>query len=223
MADIQFLKSLQTYLSQKNIALVAVSKTMPIDSILEIYNNGQRIFGENRAQELADKYDQLPKDIEWHMIGHLQRNKVKLIAPFVHLIHSVDSLRLLKEINKQGTVNDRIINCLLQVHIADEENKFGFSSSEIQRILNDEEFSKMIHIRIVGIMGMATNTNDQNKVRQEFATLTTYFSNLKKEHFHSEKNFKEISMGMSGDYQIAIEEGTTMLRIGSLLFGKRKK
>jgi len=163
MADIQFLKSLQTYLSQKNIALVAVSKTMPIDSILEIYNNGQRIFGENRAQELADKYDQLPKDIEWHMIGHLQRNKVKLIAPFVHLIHSVDSLRLLKEINKQGTVNDRIINCLLQVHIADEENKFGFSSSEIQRILNDEEFSKMIHIRIVGIMGMATNTNDQNK------------------------------------------------------------
>jgi len=201
--------------------LVAVSKTKPMEAIQRLYDQGQRVFGESKAQELTPKYEQLPKDIEWHMIGHLQRNKVKYIAPFISLIHSVDSPRLLKEVNKQARREDRVIDCLLQFHIADEESKYGFRLETAVELLEGESYAQMEHIRIVGVMGMATFTDNTDQVRREFQQLHGIFQKLKADHFAGEESFTEISMGMSGDYQIAIEEGSTMVRIGTLLFGER--
>ena len=204
-----------------DVCLVAVSKTKPIDAILEKYNQGQRIFGENKVQELVAKYEGLPKDIEWHLIGHLQTNKVKYIAPFVSLIHSIDSLKLLKEVNKEAKKNNRIINCLLQFHIAQEETKYGLNLEEVKTLLESEEFIQMENVSVVGIMGMASFSDDENQVRDEFRILENTFSILKSHYFKFNNNFKEISMGMSGDYKIAIEEGSTMIRVGSLIFGNR--
>ena len=197
----------------KEVALVAVSKTKPNTAILEAYQAGQRIFGENKVQELAQKAEKLPKDIAWHMIGHLQTNKVKFIAPFVSLIHAVDSLKLLKEINKRAEQNNRIIDCLLQVHIATERSKFGFGREEVESALNQAEEFK--NIRITGLMGMATFTDDTQQVVDEFKSLKTIFDSIKNEHITT------LSMGMSGDYQLAIEQGSTMIRVGSAIFGHR--
>jgi len=205
----------------KNVSLIAVSKTKPESSILDAYNAGQRSFGENKAQEMATKFESLPKDIAWHMIGHLQTNKVKLIAPFVELIHGVDSLNLLKEINKQGLKNNRIIDVLLQFHIATEDTKFGLSITEATALLTDPEYNLLKNIRIIGVMGMASFTNNENLIRQEFQTLKNYFNSLKTIHFTHENFFKELSMGMSGDYEIAVEQGSTMVRVGSAIFGER--
>jgi PLP dependent protein len=206
----------------QNVNLVAVSKTKPIEAILEAYQAGQRIFGENKALELVDKYEVLPKDIIWHFIGHLQTNKVKYIAPFVHLIHSVDSAKLLTVINKEGEKNKRTIDCLLQFYIATEESKYGFDLEEASALLNSKEFKEMQNIRIIGVMGMATYSNDNQLIHQEFAQLKTFFKKLKKEFFSDKLYYKEISMGMSGDYQIAIEEGSTMVRIGTSIFSQIK-
>jgi pyridoxal phosphate enzyme (YggS family) len=205
----------------QSVTLVAVSKTKPVEDIMEAYNAGQRIFGENKVQELVGKYEALPKDIQWHLIGHLQSNKVKYIAPFVALIHSVDSLKLLVEINKQALKNNRIIDCLLQFHVATEETKFGLNLSEARELLTSDDYKKMQNIRLVGIMGMASFTENQELIRREFHILTTHFIELKNTAFNSNEAFTEISMGMSGDYQIAIEEGSTMIRLGSTLFGTR--
>ncbi|MEI7595074.1 MAG: YggS family pyridoxal phosphate-dependent enzyme [Bacteroidota bacterium] len=205
----------------KNVKLIAVSKTQPIEYIQEAYNGGQRVFGENKVQELNSKYEALPKDIEWHFIGHLQSNKVKYIAPFVNLIHSVDSLSILEEINRQATKNDRTIACLIQFHIAMEETKFGFSLDEAVELLNSEAFKALNNIEIIGVMGMATYTDDNNHIRKEFKCLKSIFNHLKSEYFTDKASFKEISMGMSGDFEIAIEEGSTMVRIGSSIFGER--
>jgi len=205
----------------ENVQLVAVSKTKPNEDIIEAYNEGQRVFGENKVQELTTKYEELPKDIQWHMIGHLQRNKVKYIAPFVSMIHAVDSLRLLKEINKQAKKNERVINCLLQFHIAEESTKFGLDLSEAKELLSSDEFKAMDSITICGVMGMATFTDDEDQVRREFRELKKSFNVLKESFFKGNDSFKEISMGMSGDYKSAIEEGSTMVRIGSTIFGAR--
>jgi pyridoxal phosphate enzyme (YggS family) len=205
----------------ENVQLVAVSKTKPNEDIIEAYNEGQRVFGENKVQELTTKYEELPKDIQWHMIGHLQRNKVKYIAPFVSMIHAVDSLRLLKEINKQAKKNERVINCLLQFHIAEESTKFGLDLSEAKELLSSDEFKAMDSITICGVMGMATFTDDEDQVRREFRELKKSFNVLKESFFKGNDPFKEISMGMSGDYKSAIEEGSTMVRIGSTIFGAR--
>ncbi len=201
--------------------LIAVSKTHPSSAILQAYTAKQKAFGENKVQELLDKYDTLPKDIEWHFIGHLQSNKVKYIAPFVHLIHGVDSLKLLKEINKEGQKINRIIPVLLQIHIATEESKFGFSSAELLQLLSPHLLSSLPFINIRGVMGMATYTEDENTIRKEFKTLKNIFSDLKQHFFTDNNNFTEVSMGMSGDYKLAIEEGSTMVRVGSLIFGSR--
>jgi len=200
--------------------LIAVSKTKPNADLLEAYEAGQRAFGENKVQELAQKAEELPKDIEWHMIGHLQRNKVKYIAPFVHLIHGVDSLRLLKEIDKQAKKNERTIHCLLQMYIADEETKFGFSFEELMEMINSDEFQELTNVKIVGLMGMATNTDDMEKVRHEFKSLKSIFNKLK-EAEQASIDMQELSMGMTNDYQVACEEGSTMVRIGSAIFGTR--
>jgi PLP dependent protein len=209
-------------LEKKKVKLVAVSKTKPVSDILELYNLGQRDFGENYVQELAEKYSRLPQDIRWHFIGHLQSNKVKSIASFVHLIHGVDSFRLLKEINKQAQKNNRVIDCLLQVHIAQEETKFGFNEEELDELLHthSKELEELVNINVIGLMGMASFSDDMNKVRSEFAYLQNLF---KKYALLPAPNFQlqTLSMGMSGDYKIAIEEGSTMVRIGSLLFGAR--
>jgi pyridoxal phosphate enzyme (YggS family) len=205
----------------QDVKLVAVSKTKPNEDIMKAYSAGHKIFGENRVQDLAKKYEELPKDIEWHMIGHLQTNKVKYVAPFVRLIHSIDSFKLLKTVNKEAAKNDRIIDCLLQFHIAAEETKFGFSIEEVIAILESEEFTDLNNIRITGLMGMATFTEDEEIIREEFKYLAKCFNELKDKYFTGEDSFKEISMGMSGDYQIAIEEGSTMIRVGSLIFGAR--
>lgn len=202
----------------EHVTLVAVSKTKPASDILEAYETGQRIFGENRAQELASKYEALPKDIEWHMIGHLQRNKVKYIAPFVTLIHGVDSFKLLKEINKEAKKNERCIDVLLQFHIAIESSKFGFDSNEVNEMISSPEFQNLSNIRVRGVMGMATFTSDQRQVREEFTDLRKHFEQLKPSFT---TDFNVISMGMSGDYEIAISCGSTMVRIGSTIFGKR--
>ena len=204
-----------------NVSLVAVTKTKPVSDLEEVYKAGQRIFGENKVQEMVEKYDQLPKDIQWHLIGHLQTNKVKFIAPFVSMIHSVDSLKLLNEINKEAKKNNRTIDCLLQFHIAEEETKFGLSLEEAKEILETREFVEMQNISVVGIMGMATFTNDLEIVQHEFRTLESYFQILKSHFFKYNRDFKEISMGMSGDYLLAIEEGSTMVRVGSSIFGAR--
>jgi pyridoxal phosphate enzyme (YggS family) len=199
----------------KEVTLVAVSKTKPNTAILEAYQAGQRIFGENKVQELAQKAEELPKDIAWHMIGHLQTNKVKFIAPFVSLIHGVDSLKLLKEINKRAEQNNRIIDCLLQVHIATESSKFGFGIEEVESALNQAKAFK--NMKIIGLMGMATFTDDTQQVVDEFKSLKTVFDSIKNEHITT------LSMGMSGDYKLAIEQGSTMIRVGSAIFGHRNK
>ena len=204
-----------------NVTLVAVSKTKPNELIEEAYSSGHRIFGENKAQELKNKAEVLPKDIEWHFIGHLQSNKVKYIAPYASLIHSIDSLKLLTEVNKQALKNKRIIDCLLQFHIATEESKFGLSLEEVYKILTSNEFSSLKNIRIVGVMGMASFINSEEQVRNEFTSLKHIFIQLKNSFFIQSENFKTISMGMSGDYKLAIEEGSTMVRVGSAIFGIR--
>jgi pyridoxal phosphate enzyme (YggS family) len=211
----------QEILQGTNCKLIAVSKTKPEELLMEAYDAGQRIFGENKVQELVGKYENLPKDIQWHMIGHLQSNKVKYIAPFVHLIHSVDSLKLLKEINKQGAKNNRIIDCLIQVYIADEDTKFGLSESELLELIHNDQFKVMNNIRITGLMGMATNTNDQSQIKSEFRSLKTFFDKLQTELNMNNVELKEISMGMSGDYDIAVKEGSTLIRVGSSIFGSR--
>ncbi len=213
------LKEIKKGLSE-NCTLVAVSKTKPNDDIKQAYEAGHLDFGENKVQELVQKAEELPKDIRWHMIGHLQRNKVKYIAPFVHLIHGVDSLKLLKEINKQGAKTDRVIDCLLQIHIAEEDTKFGLDSGELEDILNGDDLKEMTHIRIVGLMGMATNTHDESQVRKEFRRLKSLFEELK-DSDHTHVQMSVLSMGMSGDYQLALEEGSNMVRIGSAIFGSR--
>jgi pyridoxal phosphate enzyme (YggS family) len=215
------LQEVRGKLKPKNVTLVAVSKTKPNEAILEMYNEGQRVFGENKVQEITAKYEALPKDIEWHLIGHLQTNKVKYIAPFVQMIHSIDSLKLLKEVNKQAKRNERTIDCLLQMHIANEDTKFGLDNAEVKELLESEAYRNFENIRIVGVMGMATFTDDMEQVRQEFKTLNYIFENLKLAYFQKNDAFSEISMGMSGDFELAIEEGSTMVRVGSLLFGSR--
>lgn len=201
--------------------LVAVSKTKPVELLQEAYDAGQRIFGENKALEMRDKHDALPQDINWHFIGHLQKNKVKYIAPFVSLIHSIDSLQLLQVVEKEAAKHDRTIDCLLQFHIATEETKFGLDLEEARQLLESSQYNAMSHVHICGVMGMATNTDDMSLVRKEFATLKSYFDFLKKEYFVDDDSFCEISMGMSHDYKIAIEEGSTLVRIGSSIFGPR--
>ncbi|MEZ5043555.1 MAG: YggS family pyridoxal phosphate-dependent enzyme [Saprospiraceae bacterium] len=213
----QILKELAT----THTHLIAVSKTKPIEQIMEMYHQGQRAFGENKVQELVEKQAALPADIEWHLIGHLQTNKVKQIAPFVHLIHSVDSLKLLQEIDKQAAKNNRIIDCLLQIKIAKEVTKFGLSQKDAVGLLQSEDFQQLQHTRIVGLMGMATFTDKENQVQQEFRSLKTFFDKLKVSFFANTDYFREISMGMSDDYPLAQKEGSTMVRIGSLLFGHR--
>ena len=204
-----------------SVKLVAVSKTKPNEDILAAYNSGYKIFGENKVQDLVKKQEELPKDIEWHFIGHPQSNKVKFIAPFISLIHGVDSLKLLKVIDKEGRKNNRTVNCLLQFHIAGESTKFGLSLGEAKDILASEEFNSLKNIVIAGVMGMATYTDDKNQIRNEFCVLKNIFSTLKNEYFSNSEKFKEISMGMSDDYPIAIEEGSTLIRVGSKIFGAR--
>ncbi len=208
-------------LKPTNTRLIAVSKTKPVAKIEGLYQEGQRDFGENRIQELVEKQAQLPSDIRWHFIGHLQTNKVKQIAPFVQLIHAVDSLKLLREINKQAVRQERVIACLLQFKIAEEDSKYGLSINDGKRLLQHPDFRAMRNVQIAGVMGMATFTTDMQQVRQEFQRLKSYFDLLKSAYFADKPDFKEISMGMSGDYKVAIEEGSTMVRIGSLLFGAR--
>ncbi|MBV5312804.1 MAG: YggS family pyridoxal phosphate-dependent enzyme [Prolixibacteraceae bacterium] len=203
------------------VQLVAVSKTKPAELLMEAYRHGQRAFGENKVQELVGKYEQLPKDIEWHFIGHLQTNKVKYIAPFVHLIHGVDSFKLLKSIDSEAKKVGRIIPCLLQFYIAEEESKFGLSLEEGTEILSLAEFKLLKNLQISGVMGMATYTDDELQIKKEFANLKSIFGRLKSDYFAQNPDFKEISMGMSGDYLLAVEEGSTMVRIGSTIFGER--
>ncbi len=214
------LKAIKNSLPQ-NVTLVAVSKTKPNSDIMEAYNAGQRIFGENKVQDLSKKYEDLPKDIEWHFIGHLQTNKIKYISSFVSLIHGVDSKKLLFAINKEGKKVDRKIKCLLQFHIAEESTKFGMTIEEVTQIFNEISVSNIENIEICGVMGMATNTEDRDQVAKEFKHLHSIFSQLKKEFFPNQDSFSIISMGMSGDYKIAIEQGSTMVRVGSSIFGVR--
>jgi len=204
-----------------HVTLVAVSKTWPVPDLMEAYNAGQRIFGENKIQEMADKYEQMPKDIEWHMIGHVQTNKVKYMAPFVSLVHGVDSLKLLAEINKQAQKNGRVIDCLLQMHIAEEDTKFGLDEAELNELLASAEFKQMENIKVTGLMGMATFTDDEARIKKEFSNLQSVFKSLGQ--LPETPNFKPetLSMGMSGDYQLAIACGSTMVRIGSSIFGNR--
>ncbi|MBE6335941.1 MAG: YggS family pyridoxal phosphate-dependent enzyme [Lentimicrobiaceae bacterium] len=205
----------------ENVTLIAVSKTKPISDLQEAYDAEQRIFGENKALEMREKYQQLPEDIQWHFIGHLQTNKIKYIAPFVSLIHSIDSLSLLEAVNKEAAKNNRVINCLLQFHIAQEETKFGLDIDEAKQILESDTFKQMNNVRIVGVMGMATFTEDITQIRNEFKSLKKIYDILKENYFKDDTSFKEISMGMSDDYPIAIEEGATMVRVGSKIFGAR--
>ncbi len=201
----------------EEVTLVAVSKTKPLSDIEAAYAAGQRVFGENKVQEMTAKWEALPKDIEWHMIGHLQRNKVKYMAPYVALIHGVDSGRLLREINKQAEKNNRVIDCLLQIHIAEESTKFGFDTSELQQLVEELSANPLPHVSIKGVMGMATFTQDETQIRKEFRTLKHHYDNLR-------QNFETmniLSMGMSGDFEIAIEEGSSMIRVGSKIFGER--
>ena len=210
------LKNLNAQLS-KNVTLVAVSKTKPSSDILKAYSTGQRDFGENKIQEMSSKWEELPKDINWHMIGHVQTNKVKYMAPFVHLIHAVDSFKLLEEINKQAKKNNRVINCLIQIKIAEEDSKFGLSSEDAVELISSPEVSRLSNINIQGLMGMATFTENEQQLRKEFKIIKSVFDELK----NKIAGFNTLSIGMSGDYQIAIEEGSTMVRIGSSIFGER--
>lgn len=200
-----------------NVTLVAISKTKPSSDILEAYKAGQKIFGENKIQEMAEKWEELPKDIEWHMVGHVQTNKVKYMAPFVSLVHAVDSLKLLKEIDKEAKKNNRTINCLLQIKIAEEDSKFGISIEDAGKILASREFAALDHVKVTGLMGMATFTNDMDQVKKEFQYLKENFDALKNDY----PNLEILSMGMSADYKIAVESGSNMVRIGSAIFGER--
>ena len=203
----------------EHVTLVAVSKTKPVTDLMEAYEAGQRIFGENKIQEMTDKWEEMPKDIQWHMIGHVQTNKVKFMASYVSLIHGVDSLKLLQEINKQALKNNRVIDCLLQIHIAEEETKFGLDEKELASLLASDEFHTMKNIQIIGLMGMATFTENQNQIKKEFTHLKSIFDSLQRTD--ALQCLSTISMGMSGDYQLAIECGSTMVRIGSSIFGGR--
>lgn len=204
----------------EHVTLVAVSKTKPVTDLMEAYEAGQRIFGENKIQEMTDKWEEMPKDIQWHMIGHVQTNKVKFMAPFVSLIHGVDSLKLLQEINKQALKNNRVIDCLLQIHIAEEETKFGLDEKELASLLASADFHNLKNIQILGLMGMATFTENQNQIKKEFTHLKSIFDSLQATETVNCK-LNTVSMGMSGDYQLAIECGSTMVRIGSSIFGGR--
>ena len=204
----------------EHVTLVAVSKTKPVSDLMQAYEAGQRIFGENKIQEMTDKWEEMPKDIQWHMIGHVQSNKVKFMAPFVSLIHGVDSLKLLQEINKQALKNNRVIDCLLQIYIAEEESKFGLDENELNELLSSSKFKEMKNIRILGLMGMATFTDDQNQIKKEFTHLKSIFDSIQSIENENLK-LNTISMGMSGDYQLAIDCGSTMVRIGSSIFGGR--
>ncbi len=214
MAIVENIQFIEKEIEGKGVTLVAVSKTKPVEMLMEAYNADFKRFGENYVQELVDKYQQMPKDIEWHFIGHLQSNKVKYIAPFVSLIHSVDSLKLLQEINKQATKNNRVIDCLLQIYIAEEDTKSGMTEEECLEILKAETLP---NVRIVGLMGMTTLTDDEVQIRKEFKKLCEFFKELRTQNFQ----LSTLSMGMSGDYAIAIEEGSTMIRVGSKIFGGR--
>lgn len=218
----QSLNEIKTYCETNGATLVAVSKTHPAEEIKAAYDLGLRDFGENRVQELVAKQPELPEDIRWHMIGHLQRNKVKYIAPFVHMIHSVDTLKLLTEINKEAAKQQRTIKCLLQVHIALEETKFGFDDQEVIAFFEQGLYKSFPHVTISGLMGMATFTDDMKQVRYEFRYLADLFARIQEHHFEKKDCFNVLSMGMSGDYRIAIEEGSTLVRVGSLIFGQRK-
>ncbi|NRT12796.1 YggS family pyridoxal phosphate-dependent enzyme [Flavobacterium sp. 14A] len=204
----------------EQVTLVAVSKTKPVSDLMEAYDAGQRIFGENKIQEMAEKWEEMPKDIQWHMIGHVQTNKVKFMAPFVSLVHGVDSLKLLSEINKQALKNDRSIDCLLQMHIAEEDTKFGLDKQELHELLESNDFKELRNIRIVGLMGMATFTDDQNQISREFKELNAIYESLKNDKVMS-NSIQTLSMGMSGDYKLAIDCGSNMVRIGSSIFGGR--
>ena len=216
MSIVNNLNSIKQSLPE-HITLVSVSKTKPISDLMEAYDAGQRIFGENKIQEMAEKHEQMPKDIKWHMIGHVQRNKVKYMAPFVSLIHGVESFKLLKEINKQALKHDRVIDCLLQIKIAEEESKFGIPPKEASDILQSQDFSALKNIKVTGVMGMATFTDNTLQIEKEFKKLKSTFEDLKTIN----PELKTISMGMSGDYQLAIECGSTMVRVGSSIFGSR--
>ncbi len=220
----ELIESLEKFKSEAGACgakLVAISKTKPVEMIQKAYDSGHRDFGENKVQELVDKYEALPKDIKWHMVGHLQRNKVKYIAPFVRLIHAVDSLKLLREIEKQARKADRTVNVLLQIHIAKEETKFGLSEEELQQLLNDEFIDEIQNVKILGLMGMATYTSNTSVVRNEFKYLHELYVSVKEDFNKEAIDFEELSMGMSGDYKIALEQGSTMIRIGSSIFGER--
>lgn len=205
----------------EHVTLVAVSKTKPIYNLMEAYEAGQRIFGENKIQEMAEKWEQMPKDINWHMIGHVQSNKVKYMAPFVSLIQGVDSFKLLKEINKQAQKNNRVIDCLLQIHIAEEETKFGINEVELNELLQSEEFKELENIKVVGLMGMATFTENKIQIKKEFSNLSQIFNTAKTKYSDNNLKLETLSMGMSGDYKLAINCGSTMVRIGSSIFGHR--
>jgi len=218
----QNIEKIKSKLARTSAQLIAVTKTKPLADLQAAYDGNYKVFGENKVQEMVEKWEELPKDIEWHLIGHLQSNKVKYIASFVAMIHSVDSLKLLQEIDKQALKNNRVIDCLLQIYIANEETKFGLSEDEARKILDSEEFKIMKNIRIVGVMGMATFTDNQGQIRMEFRSLKSFFENLKTEYPVSENLiFREVSMGMSGDFLIAAEEGSTLVRVGSAIFGGR--
>ncbi len=215
------IKRLKKETSPINVALVAVSKTKPVEEVQEAYDAGQRLFGENMVQELVEKQEHLPKDIQWHLIGHLQSNKVKYIAPFISMIQSVDSLKLLQEINKHAEKNNRVIDCLLQIYIADEETKFGLGFDEAIELLRSEVLAGLKHIRIRGLMGIATNTENEKQIKDEYYELKTFFDGIKQSFFRKDAAFDTLSMGMSADYKIAIEQGSNMVRLGSTIFGAR--
>jgi len=215
------IKSLKNETDPLNVKLIAVSKTKTVEEIKEAYETGQRLFGENMVQELVDKYEHLPKDIKWHLIGHLQTNKVKYIAPFISMIQSVDSLKLLQEIDKHAEKNSRVIDCLLQVYIADEETKYGLGFDEAIELLRSDEYEKLSHVRIRGLMGMATNTDKEKQINDEFYELKMFFDGIKQSYFRQDPLFDTLSMGMSSDYKIAIEQGSNMIRLGSTIFGQR--
>jgi pyridoxal phosphate enzyme (YggS family) len=215
------IKSLKNETTPKKVTLIAVSKTKPVADIQEAYNAGQRQFGENTVQEMVEKQEQLPKDIQWHQIGHLQTNKVKYIAPFISMIQSVDSLKLLQEINKQAEKNKRVIDCLLQIYIADEETKFGLGFDEAIELLRSEEYTALKNVRLRGLMGIATNTDKEKQLKDEFHELKTFFDGMKQSFFRKEESFDVVSMGMSSDYELAIEQGSNMIRVGSTIFGGR--
>ena len=215
------IKSLKNETGPINVTLLAVSKTKSNEEVLEAYNAGQRLFGENQVQELVEKHEHLPQDIEWHLIGHLQTNKVKYIAPFISMVQSVDSLKLLQEIDRHAAKNKRVIDCLLEIYIADEETKFGLGFDEAIEMLRSEQFTALKHIRIRGLMGIATNTDNEKQIKDEFYELRTFFDGIKQSFFRKEPSFDTLSMGMSSDYKIAIEQGSTLVRLGSTIFGQR--